>query len=100
MPASTMRPVEGGIPKVIGMMSATPIAAERPGSAPMMIPIVVLNSIASRLSGISALTNPAPINEKSIKYLPLFRSADPAEAEHAKTLKIRRKSKREIRRSL
>ena len=61
MPARTISPVEAGIPKVIGIIRATPIAAERPGKAPIIIPIVTESSIARILTGMIALKKPAAI---------------------------------------
>lgn len=57
-PAKTIRPVEGLIPKVIGIKRATPIAAESPGKAPMVIPIPTLIQAATKFIGLVAVKNP------------------------------------------
>ena len=47
--------------KVIGNISATPMAAESPGMQPMMMPIATPPAIIRRLIGVKALRKPAPI---------------------------------------
>ena len=50
------------MPKVRGSSRATPMAAERPGIQPMMIPMVTLAIMMTMFMGESALTNPMAIN--------------------------------------
>lgn len=64
MPPNTIRPVAGSIPKVTGKSKATPIAAERPGKQPIVIPSAVEAIMARRFSGEKALMKPAPIKDK------------------------------------
>ena len=50
--------------KVMGSISATPMAAERPGMQPMMMPMATPAAIIRRLMGVRALRKPAPISDK------------------------------------
>ena len=68
-----MRPVSGFMVKVMGSMSATPIAADRPGIQPMTMPMATPPAIISRLMGVRALRKPAPISDKvSSIFAPSF----------------------------
>ena len=49
MAPSTIRPVSGFIVKVIGSISATPMAAERPGIQPIIIPMATPAAIIRKL---------------------------------------------------
>ena len=64
MAPRTIRPVSGFMVKVIGSISATPIAADRPGMQPMMMPMATPPAIIRRLIGVRALRKPAPIRDK------------------------------------
>ena len=57
-----IKPAEGSIPKVRGSSSATPMAADRPGMQPMMIPMVTLAIMMTIFRGVSAFRNPMAIN--------------------------------------
>lgn len=71
-PARTISPVDAGIPKVIGISNATPIAADRPGRAPMVIPIPTLTHAATRLIGDTAVKNPN--NTSDILFPPYIKN--------------------------
>ena len=73
MAPSTMRPVSAFMVKVIGSISATPIAADKPGRQPIMIPIAVPAIIIRRLIGMKAFKKPAPmiLIVSSISIVPL-----------------------------
>ncbi len=77
MAPRTIRPVSAFIVKVSGSISATPIAADRPGIQPMMMPMDTPAAIISRLIGVRALRKPAPIMPKvsSIFQFPPYRSS-------------------------
>ena len=62
-PANTINPVEAGIPNVIGIRSATPMAADNPGRAPIVIPIATLTHAATKFIGLSAVINPYNISD-------------------------------------
>ena len=78
MAPRTIRPVSAFIVKVSGSISATPIAADRPGMQPMMMPRATPAAIIRRLIGVRALIKPAPIKPKvssilnSLPYLSIL----------------------------
>ena len=68
-----MRPVAGSMPKVTGSSRATPMAAERPGRQPMVMPTMVDASMASRLMGEMACMKPAAMRARvSVMTIPLL----------------------------
>ena len=65
--------------KVMGSSSATPMAADRPGRQPMMMPMAVPPAINSKLLRDIAFTKPCPIKAKvsSITHAPLYLNSRP-----------------------
>lgn len=74
MAPNTISPVSGAMVNVMGSSSATPMAADRPGRQPMMMPMAVPPAINSKLLRDIAFTKPCPIKAKvsSITHAPFI----------------------------
>ena len=59
----TIKPVAWSIPKVTGSRRATPIAADKPGRQPIVIPSAVAPIIRTNVRGFIAWMKPMPIKE-------------------------------------
>ena len=79
MAPNTISPVSGAMVNVMGSSSATPMAADRPGRQPMMMPMAVPPAINSKLLRDIAFTKPCPIKAKvsSITHAPLYLNSRP-----------------------